>query len=77
TKGTFIKAEDLHLTPQVIKGKKAASKSDDKTIKTVEKKHIEKILKENNWNIQKSAEKLGIDRVTLYNKIKKYKLTKE
>jgi two-component system response regulator AtoC len=77
TKGTFIKAEDLHLTPQVIKGKRAASASDDKTIKTVEKKHIEKILKENNWNIQKSAEKLGIDRVTLYNKIKKYKLTKE
>ena len=77
TKGTFIKADDLHLSPQVIKGKRAASTSDDKTIKTVEKKHIEKILKENNWNIQKSAEKLGIDRVTLYNKIKKYKLTKE
>jgi two-component system response regulator AtoC len=77
TKGTLIKAEDLHLSPQVIKGKGAASASDDKTIKAVEKKHIEKILKENNWNIQKSAEKLGIDRVTLYNKIKKYKLTKE
>ena len=77
TKGTFIKAEDLHLSSQVIKGKRAASASGDKTIKAVEKKHIEKILKENNWNIQKSAEKLGIDRVTLYNKIKKYKLTKE
>jgi DNA-binding NtrC family response regulator len=76
TKGNFIKAEDLHLSPQVIKRKGGAAASDDKTIKAVEKKHIEKILKENNWNIQKSAEKLGIDRVTLYNKIKKYKLKK-
>ena len=76
TKGTLIKVDDLHLSSQVIKGKKTASASGDKTIKAVEKKHIEKILKENNWNIQKSAEKLGIDRVTLYNKIKKYKLKK-
>jgi DNA-binding NtrC family response regulator len=74
TKGTLIKAEDLHLSPQVIKEKGAGPSSDDKTIKSIEKKHIAKVLKENNWNIQKSAEQLGIDRVTLYNKIKKYKL---
>jgi len=76
TKGTFIKAEDLHLSPQVMKGEGAVQAADDKTIKSVEKRHIAKILKENNWNIQKSAEQLGIDRVTLYNKIKKYKLKK-
>jgi DNA-binding NtrC family response regulator len=76
TKGTFIKAEELHLSPQIMKGKGALSPSDDKTIKAVEKKHIAHILGENNWNIQKSAEQLGIDRVTLYNKIKKYKLEK-
>jgi DNA-binding NtrC family response regulator len=75
-KGTFIKGEDLHLSPQVMKEKGGVSSSDDKTIKSIEKKHIAKILKENNWNIQKSAEQLGIDRVTLYNKIKKYKLEK-
>jgi DNA-binding NtrC family response regulator len=77
TKGTFIKAEDLHLSPHGMDGKVISSPSDDKTIKSVEKKHIAKILNENNWNIQKSAEQLGIDRVTLYNKIKKYKLEKE
>jgi two-component system, NtrC family, response regulator AtoC len=76
TKGTLIQAEDLQLSPQVMKEKGAVSPSDDKTIKSIEKKHIEKILTENNWNIQKSAEQLGIDRVTLYNKIKKYKLKK-
>jgi DNA-binding NtrC family response regulator len=74
TKGTSIKAEDLHLSPQVTKTRGMTPLSGDKTIKAVEKKHISKILMENNWNIQKSAEQLGIDRVTLYNKIKKYKL---
>lgn len=48
----------------------------DRTLKTMEKKYIEKILSENRWNISRSAEILGIDRVTLYNKIRKYKLGK-
>jgi len=76
TRGTLIKAEDLHLSPQVLKEKGAVPSSDDKTIKSIEKKHIARVLEENNWNVQKSAEQLGIDRVTLYNKIKKYKLQK-
>jgi len=76
TKGNLIKAEDLHLTPQVTKEEGTAQRGKDKSIKSVEKKHIATILKENNWNVQKSAEQLGIDRVTLYNKIKKYKLKK-
>jgi DNA-binding NtrC family response regulator len=77
-KGNLIKAGDLHLSPQVMQQKRGStSPSPGKTIKTMEKKHIAKILVENHWNIQKSAEVLGIDRVTLYNKIKKYKLKKE
>jgi len=48
--------------------------SDDKSMAAVEKKHISLILYENNWNISRSAEMLGIDRVTLYNKINKYGL---
>jgi len=43
----------------------------------LEKEHITSVLQSNNWNIRKSALVLGINRVTLYNKIKKYKLTKE
>jgi len=42
----------------------------------VEKGYIEKVLLQNEWNITKSAEILEIDRVTLYNKINKYGLTK-
>ncbi|MCS7280218.1 MAG: sigma-54 dependent transcriptional regulator [Desulfobacterota bacterium] len=46
----------------------------DKTLRSVEREHILRVLKENDWNIQRSAEILGIDRATLYNKIKKYNL---
>ncbi len=48
----------------------------DWSIDTMEKFHIIKVLKEHKWNISRSAQKLGIDRVTLYNKIKKYELRK-
>ncbi|MBU8911876.1 MAG: sigma-54 dependent transcriptional regulator [Desulfobacterales bacterium] len=40
----------------------------------VEKHHITKILDETSWNITKSSAILGIDRSTLYNKIKRYGL---
>ncbi len=39
-----------------------------------EKIHIEKVLQKMGWNITRSAEALGIDRVTLYSKISKYGL---
>jgi len=38
------------------------------------KKHILQILNKYNWNISASAKALQVDRVTLYNKIKKYDL---
>ena len=47
-----------------------------KTLSAIEKRHILKILLENNWNISRCADILAIDRVTLYNKIDKYELKK-
>jgi len=44
------------------------------SLNDVEKHHISKILNENRWNISKSSAILGIDRSTLYNKIKLYDL---
>lgn len=38
------------------------------------KKHIFQILNKYDWNISASAKALKVDRVTLYNKIKKYDL---
>jgi DNA-binding NtrC family response regulator len=40
----------------------------------LEKKHILQILNKYAWNISRSAKALKVDRVTLYNKIKKYDL---
>ncbi len=51
--------------------------SDEKSLASMEKKYILKILNENGWNISKTAQLLEIDRVTLYNKINKYSLRKD
>ncbi len=46
------------------------------TLKEIEKTHIAHTLDENQWNIAKSAKILGIDRSTLYSKIKRYQINK-
>ena len=57
-------------------------RSDDPTfipknaLKDIEKAHIEKILDNYQWNIAKSSKILGIDRTTLYSKIKRYNIKK-
>lgn len=47
---------------------------DNVGLKDIEKLYIKKVLDENNWNKLKSAQILGIDRKTLYKKIKEYNL---
>jgi len=44
------------------------------TLKEIEKAHIVHTLNENHWNIAQSAKILGIDRSTLYSKIKRYQI---
>ena len=44
------------------------------SLSDIEKNHIGTILGETGWNISKAAAVLGIDRSTLYNKIKRYEL---
>ena len=46
------------------------------SLKDVEKAHIQQVLVENQWNIARSAKMLGIDRSTLYSKIKRYNINK-
>ncbi|HMS65973.1 MAG TPA: sigma-54 dependent transcriptional regulator [Ignavibacteria bacterium] len=43
-------------------------------LKEVESNYIKKVLEENNWNKLKASHILGIDRKTLYKKIKEYSL---
>lgn len=42
-----------------------------------EKVHILRVLKEVGWNKKKAALKLGVNRTTLYNKIRQYKITEK
>jgi len=46
------------------------------SLKEVEKAHIRQILTDNDWNIARCAKTLGIDRSTLYSKIKRYEIRK-
>jgi DNA-binding NtrC family response regulator len=45
-----------------------------KSLKMMEKIHIQRILEATGWNITRAARDLGIDRQTLYNKIEKYEI---
>jgi two-component system response regulator AtoC len=69
SKNTAITLDELpqdiiHLTP--VEGK---------TVEAVTRNHIINILEETRGNISKAAEILGIRRMTLYNKLKKYNYT--
>ena len=48
----------------------------DNSLREVEKAHIAHILDATRWNILQSAKTLGIDRSTLYSKIKRYRIVK-
>jgi DNA-binding NtrC family response regulator len=48
-----------------------------KSLKIMEKMHIERVLKETGWNVSRAARELDIDRQTLYNKMVKYDIKKE
>ena len=66
-----IKPEDLPILCSIQPADDGAVLLQD-----VERRHIEKILLECEWNISRSAKLLGIDRSTLYHKIKRYQLQK-
>ncbi len=71
SKGRTILADDLPIfRPEHISIPK------DNSLRDVEKAHIIQILDNNQWNIARSSKILGIDRSTLYSKIKRYKLKK-
>jgi DNA-binding NtrC family response regulator len=64
--------KEIHLKDLPL-GKDIAGSSVE-SLDDHEKKHIQQILGKYNWNISRSAKALKVDRVTLYNKIKKYDL---
>jgi len=47
------------------------------SLEEVERRHVTAVLANTGFNVSQSARILGIDRVTLYNKIKKWGLSRE
>ncbi|MDP4117543.1 MAG: sigma-54 dependent transcriptional regulator, partial [Bacteroidota bacterium] len=74
TRTDTIQIEDL---PFQINNPANPFNNDDRSLAALEKRHIAITLNNLNWNISRSAEALGIDRVTLYNKINKYGLQRK
>jgi len=66
--GKEIRLKDLPLETDMV------ADSND-SLNELEKKYIQKTLEKYDWNISRSAKALQIDRVTLYNKIKKHQLS--
>ncbi|RIJ48315.1 sigma-54-dependent Fis family transcriptional regulator [Maribellus luteus] len=66
--GKEIRLKDLPIETDMV------SDSND-SLNELEKKYIQKTLEKFDWNISRSAKALQIDRVTLYNKIKKHQLS--
>ncbi|MEA3561036.1 MAG: sigma-54 dependent transcriptional regulator [Candidatus Omnitrophota bacterium] len=85
TKGDSITPEDL---PEFLQEKKGTDlfslkapgspglKSLKEALKNPEKQVIQRTLEQTSWNRKKAAENLGINRTTLYNKMKEYDLLK-
>jgi DNA-binding NtrC family response regulator len=70
-RGARIEADDLPLSATA-----AHAKGGPRSLADMEQHHIADVLAETEGNISRSARILGIDRVTLYNKIRKYGLTR-
>jgi two-component system response regulator HydG len=78
-KGTAVQVADLPLELRDWRGTADAQEQEAKKTSIVgnEKKLLLKVLQETGWNKKLSAQKLGISRSTLYNKLRKYAIRKE
>jgi len=70
-KGPIILPEDLPIFCA-----EESVRPDANSLVEIERAHITQVLIANDWNISRSAKILEIDRSTLYNKIKRYKIQK-
>ena len=65
--GNRIRSEDLPLRVE-----QDAVRPRERSLDALESAHIARVLREESGNVSQAARVLGIDRGTLYNKIKKY-----
>ena len=77
--GSLVHLENLTVEGGVtVRGvSEITSISGSATLEEVEKAHILKVLKANDLNVKKCSDILGIDRTTLYKRMKEYGVAKE
>lgn len=66
----IIKKTSVRVEQRLPSGQRILNKS----LREIEKDYIVNVLQETGWNLSKSAKTLKINRTTLYNKIKKYRI---
>jgi DNA-binding NtrC family response regulator len=71
-RGEFIEPTDL---PLGVERRNAATA--EQSLETIERDHIVRVLREEDGNITRAARVLGIDRGTLYNKLRRYEIERE
>ncbi|WZL72801.1 sigma-54 dependent transcriptional regulator [Clostridiaceae bacterium 35-E11] len=72
----WIDEEDLPHNIIAVREEEDQQTLSYKSLETVEMETISKVLKQQNWNITKTAQELGISRLTLRRKIEKYNILK-
>jgi DNA-binding NtrC family response regulator len=72
--GTTIQLSDLGLP---LRGEAAPKPGTMASLEEVERRHVAAVLSHTGGNVSQSARILGIDRVTLYNKMKKWGLRRD
>jgi DNA-binding NtrC family response regulator len=69
TGGALDGSDEIDRTSLVLEGQ-------DRSIRALESQLVAKVLDDTQWNISRAAAILGINRTTLYNKIRLYELGK-
>jgi DNA-binding NtrC family response regulator len=68
-----LQAEDFG---ELLRGPRAAGTGTALTLEQAERQHVERVLQQEGWVVQRAAEALGISRTSLYERIRKYGLAR-
>ena len=72
--GKIITEKELHFQPE--SRSKTGNQPDVKSLEEIEKLYIEEVLFQAGWQVDAAARKLGVPRSSLYQKIKRFGLTR-
>jgi DNA-binding NtrC family response regulator len=72
--GSVIQLPDLGLRPTGASPGASAGRTEPPSLDEIERRHVVEVLSFTGGNVTQAARILGIDRVTLYNKMRRYQL---